>query len=515
MEHENEPYRDEDGKLLVDFDKNVGSEGNEPQQHSLDVAGSNHNERPPTPVYDGSNSKCRKLIIKIKSGVGSVPAPTPVNNDSNSKCRKLLIKFKSDRESGPVLDGDGVQELVRDDYTDGGKGKKKKKGENRRSMGKKGKVEKEEKKPRVRKRGGEERAHDEDDEIKEMWDAIVGGNCEDDKDGVRTGDEDKPIDDSGVDPSHHYGSDNEHSPSQVPQPEVEKVDNEIEELFKFGKKKKKKETSPSATRLLVDSVLAELNLAAEQDAELNRQEKPCITKLRHLSLLTDIIPRKHLQQEFLDRGVLLAFKKWLEPVPDGSFPNINVREAVFKCLNDLYIDLDREDRVKQLAESDVGKAVMFFSKYDGETKANRQLAKQLVEKWSRVVFNLSTDYGDMKFYEVQKTYRRPPVKKATMGNAAAGASQDDDLDLRKLSLAQSSGASSSRQHASRPEAMTMDFVVRPQSKVDPEAVRAQAQRKVQDQHRAKLSKKLEQMKAPKRQKLQAVKPSVGGRGMDL
>lgn len=49
-----------------------------------------------------------------------------------------------------------------------------------------------------------------------------------------------------------------------------------------------------------------------------------------------------------------------------------------------------------------------------------------------------------------------------------------------------SGPSSSRQHASRPEAMSMDFVIRPQSKVDPEAVRARAKQMVQDQRRAKV-----------------------------
>lgn len=49
-----------------------------------------------------------------------------------------------------------------------------------------------------------------------------------------------------------------------------------------------------------------------------------------------------------------------------------------------------------------------------------------------------------------------------------------------------SSQSSSRQHASRPEAMSMDFMVRPQSKVDPEAVRARAKQMVQDQRRAKV-----------------------------
>ncbi|KAI3754688.1 hypothetical protein L1987_54476 [Smallanthus sonchifolius] len=33
---------------------------------------------------------------------------------------------------------------------------------------------------------------------------------------------------------------------------------------------------------------------------------------------------KQFQLEFLDRGVLTLLKKWLEPLPDGSLPNINI-----------------------------------------------------------------------------------------------------------------------------------------------------------------------------------------------
>lgn len=51
---------------------------------------------------------------------------------------------------------------------------------------------------------------------------------------------------------------------------------------------------------------------------------------------------------------------------------------------------------------------------------------------------------------------------------------------------QKSGQSSTRQLTSRPEAMSMDFVVRPQSKVDPEEVRARAKQMVQDQRRQKV-----------------------------
>lgn len=45
--------------------------------------------------------------------------------------------------------------------------------------------------------------------------------------------------------------------------------------------------------------------------------------------------RKQLQQEFLDHGVLTLLKNWLEPLPDGSLPNINIRAAILKILTDV------------------------------------------------------------------------------------------------------------------------------------------------------------------------------------
>ncbi|KAK4422489.1 protein IWS11 [Sesamum alatum] len=91
----------------------------------------------------------------------------------------------------------------------------------------------------------------------------------------------------------------------------------------------------------------------------------------------------------------------------------------------------------------------------------------------------------MKNLEDERTFRRPPSKKV-MGKGTTMASRDYDLDLAGFSQGSKSGQSSSRQHASRPEAMSMDFVVRPQSKVDPDEVRARARQMVQDQRRAKV-----------------------------
>ncbi|KAK4490823.1 hypothetical protein RD792_001538 [Penstemon davidsonii] len=109
------------------------------------------------------------------------------------------------------------------------------------------------------------------------------------------------------------------------------------------------------------------------------------------------------------------------------------------------IDLEQQCRKEQLKNSGLGKVIMFFSKFDEETAANRKLAKEGTSK------------------------------------GAGMSSQDPNFDLAEFS----------RQHASRPEAMSMDFVVRPQSKVEPDEVRARAKRVVQDQRHAKVGRKFQ------------------------
>ncbi|CAL5429440.1 unnamed protein product [Camellia sinensis] len=76
-----------------------------------------------------------------------------------------------------------------------------------------------------------------------------------------------------------------------------------------------------------------------------------------------------------------------------------------------------------------------------------------------------------------------------------------------------SGQSSSMCLTIRPEVMPMDFLVRLQSKIDPDEVRPCAKQVVQDQHCLKMQKQLQQLKAPKKKQLQATKLSVQGRGM--
>ncbi|KAK9076028.1 hypothetical protein SSX86_004358 [Deinandra increscens subsp. villosa] len=523
MGYENDPYRDEDGEPLMDYDDGFQSDHGDDNnnnninqhQHLLDDNledeledndwQSNRQERSPTPVFNESDSKSkpRKRLIKKSAAVETVP-DFGIDDDVADEMADFV---RDDSDSG------GGKRKKFSSGGDGGSGKKREKkfssskfsdrgGRGSEKSGSKGNS----------KRSG--RSGGNDAEVKEMWDTIAGGDSEDDKEGARMLDDDNFIDDTGVDPADRYGSDHGgYSPSRAPQAEEGEEDDEIKDLFKMGKKKKKTEKSAAEIALLVENVMAELEIVAEEDAELNRKSEPAINKLRKLPLLTEVLSKKQLQLEFLDHGVLTLLKNWLEPLPDGSLPNINIRAAILKILTEFPIDLDQYDRREQLKKSGLGKVIMFLSKSDEETTSNRKLAKDLVDKWSRPIFNKSTRFEDMRNYEDERTPIRRPSMKKPKNRASGMQSRDDDLDLADNSQEQKSGSSSSRQHASRPEAMPLDFLVRPQSKIDPDEIRARAKQVVHDQRRLKMNKRLQQLKAPKKKQLQATKLSVEGRGM--
>lgn len=505
-------FFDEDGEALMDPDARDPSPEPQPYEDLDDDLGDDWTrERSPTPAHGddggtGSSKPRKRLLKKGGGGGGGMPGDDGLEDFGLEDADADPAAEAKKRKGSSAL-----RDLAR-----GGAGKEKKEKKRRREDDGRGRDSGAAREKRGSGGGrGSGDGEDQDDgerEIQELWDTIAGGDSEDDQEGVRTVDDDNFIDDTGVDPADRYGSDNErHSPGRYAQAEEGEEDDEIERLFKGNKKKKKNDRPRADIGLIVEQFIAEFEVAAEEDANLNRQSKPAINKLMKLPLLIDVLSKKNLQQEFLDHGVLTLLKNWLEPLPDGSMPNMNIRSAVLKLLADFPIDLEQYDRREQLKKSGLGKVIMFLSKSDEETTANRKLAKELVDKWSRPIFNKSTRFEDMRRYDDERApYRRPQMKKPSSSSSGME-SRDDDLDADFSQ--RKSGQSSSRQHASRPEASPLDFVIRPQSKIDPEQIRARAKQAVQDQRRLKMNKKLQQLKAPKKKNLQASKLSVEGRGM--
>jgi transcription factor SPN1 len=160
------------------------------------------------------------------------------------------------------------------------------------------------------------------------------------------------------------------------------------------------------------SFLAKMEVAVEMDVSLNRADKPAIEKLLMLPRLWAVIHncKSSLQLEFIRCGLLTSLRKWLEPLPDGSLPNGQIQNTVLQILVALPINLEEDMVMQEFKASGLGDAVMFLANLPMETNANRKLAKELVEKWSRVILGISDKFEDLKVCREERPWPIPPKK---------------------------------------------------------------------------------------------------------
>ena len=103
----------------------------------------------------------------------------------------------------------------------------------------------------------------------------------------------------------------------------------------------------------------------------------------------------------------------------------------------LNVDVSMEGRRQQLKASELGKVVMFLFKLPDETPANRRLAKDLVYKWSRPIFDESRDQADDEARHDREMglakARQARQAQASTTPAGGCANQSGDLSVRPWS----------------------------------------------------------------------------------
>lgn len=192
----------------------------------------------------------------------------------------------------------------------------------------------------------------------------------------RTAEDEAFIDDEGAEPAEDVFGDEEQGEEQGGDMgdmlEAAEDDDEIDRMLN-KKKRRARDQSMQDIQATVDTFLARMETAADGDMQANQKNLPAIHKLRMLPDVQDMLSNQSIHNDFLDGGLLGVFKAWIEPMPDGSLPNITVRTAVLKLLAQLPIDISFEGRKEQLKKSGLGKVVMFLFKLPDETAANRYI----------------------------------------------------------------------------------------------------------------------------------------------
>lgn len=92
--------------------------------------------------------------------------------------------------------------------------------------------------------------------------------------------------------------------------------------------------------------------------------------------------------------------QWIEKNPDGTYPCLNVIEDTLTLLDTLPVETEH------LTDSTLGKQVKKISK-DCSSEKIRFKAKDLVNKWYRMIYNLNPRYDAEGAYEDQyRQFRR-------------------------------------------------------------------------------------------------------------
>ncbi|CAJ0650920.1 12264_t:CDS:2, partial [Entrophospora sp. SA101] len=121
----------------------------------------------------------------------------------------------------------------------------------------------------------------------------------------------------------------------------------------------------------------------------------------------------------LEHNILLAIKYWLEPLPDRSLPSITLIIEMLSLLDKYPITTDH------LFASKIGRIVYFYTLTKRCPETIRQLATQLVEKWSRPILGLSDDYREVAVAHNQ--YYQESIEDMEL----AGSSNQDNFNLSR------------------------------------------------------------------------------------
>lgn len=154
-------------------------------------------------------------------------------------------------------------------------------------------------------------------------------------------------------------------------------------------RRRKTELSEDERRQAAEALIKLMKTIVIEDNESNGQRKPALKKLLNLDKVTKELRRIPLQSYFLDSGGCHTLADWLYPLPDGTYPNVKVVTEILGVVDTLAIDSDNLENTQRLV-----KVVKAYAKNRANMASVQELAKRIVDKWSRMIFGISTTYYD-------------------------------------------------------------------------------------------------------------------------
>lgn len=319
-------------------------------------------------------------------------------------------------------------------------------------------------------------------------------------------------DEEGENPEEDDGGDRvtEGGSSKKPRKEADEFD-KIISTIRGGYRRRRPNLGGDEGKAKISELVNQMFLAHESDLAAYEAKKPATQKLKLLQEVVENFSRKVFTHTVVECDGLRAIRLWLEPLPGGTLPNINIRKSLLDVLGRLPVDQE------SLKSSRIAGVVLFLARNPSETPENKALARQLIDSWSRPIFGISSSYeSHHDDEEVEPSApREVPRNKVVVATASTDTGLEDPV--KKSSTASSSSSSTTNLleyptqgiHARIPRPVAFDFTKRPVSRLEV------TEKSKPDPKRLNLERSMQNLKKKKVKNARAVSLSIEGRRIML
>ena len=83
------------------------------------------------------------------------------------------------------------------------------------------------------------------------------------------------------------------------------------------------------------NLILKMQDAVSNDNESNKKGRPALEKMMLLKEVTKELRRIAIQHYFMENGGCVMMGQWIQPLPDGTYPNQMIVEEILTCLDNL------------------------------------------------------------------------------------------------------------------------------------------------------------------------------------
>jgi len=271
-------------------------------------------------------------------------------------------------------------------------------------------------------------------------------------------------------------------------------------MMAVSKMKKNKKTAKKLSDLEEEAkeFVFQMVVAANEDEEDLKAKRPAMRKLSMLPSVVEISGRRDMMRPLLDNQFLTACGQWIQPLPNGMLGNVTLRSELLRSVSKMTGETGVS--TDDLKRSGFGKKVMALYMHPNETPDMKRFLKQLIEQWSRPVFQKNGNMKDLENVQrerqVVSSMARTNALKMTAATSSERATMNDFSTIIAKGQVRARELGNNRVRV--PFSKGFEFSVRPEAKAPTDESKKLHSAKAVAESREALNKRLLENKRVKK-----------------